>query len=126
MKVVKINDNLKINIEQIYSLERKDNKYDIENWEYSYKNHLEYYTKNPITLQISDNKIFKPEFGSENNEEDLSLYAEALNNHIIDIIGEKPSFIENFYIILITGLKINISKDIYDKVDKYLDKFLLK
>ena len=123
MKIVKINDNLKINIEQIYSLEKTNNKKDIDNWDKRYKYYIDLYSKDPITLPISDNKVFAPEFGKENNPEDLKLYADALNNHIISILGIKPAYIENYYIILITGLKINISKNIYNKIDKYLEQY---
>ena len=123
MKIVKINDNLKINIEQIYSLERTDNQNDIDIWNKNYKFYIEEYSQNPITLPISENKVFTPEFGKENDPEDLKLYAEALHNHILTIIGSPPKYIENFYVLLITGLRINIDKTIYNKIDKYLDQF---
>jgi hypothetical protein len=123
MKIVKINDNLKINIEQIYSLERTDNQNDIDIWNKNYKFYIEEYSKNPITLPISENKVFTPEFGKENDPEDLKLYTEALHNHILTIIGTPPAYVENFYVLLITGLKINIDKIIYDKINKYLEQF---
>ena len=52
MKIVKINDDLKINIEQIYSLERTDNQKDINTWNNNYEYYLNEYSKNPITLPI--------------------------------------------------------------------------
>lgn len=126
MKILKINDNLKINIEQIYSLERTSNQKDINEWNNLYKDYIDLYSKDPITLQISEDKIFTPIFGEENDPEDLKLYAAALNEHIIDIIGVKPNYIEHYYILLITGLKINISKDIYDIIDNYLESYTIK
>jgi len=125
MKIVKINDNLKINIEQIYSLERTDNQNDINTWNNNYEYYLNEYSKNPITLPISDDKVFTPEFGKENDPEDLKLYIDALHNHILTIIGSPPKYVEKFCLLLITGLKINIDKTIYDKINKYLEQFEL-
>lgn len=125
MKIVNINNSLKINIEQIYSIEKTDNLKEINNWKNEYKNYIEEYSKNPITLQISDNKVFAPEFGKENNKDDVKLYMVALHHHILSIIGEQPQLIENYYILLITGLKINISKDIYEKINNVFENFLV-
>ena len=44
MKIVQINDNLKINIEMIYSLEKYDNQFSINEWENNYKEYLEQFT----------------------------------------------------------------------------------
>ena len=126
MKIVKINDNLKINIEQIYSLEKVDNQKDIDKWNKLYQYHIKKYSEDPITLQISENKVFKPEFGKENNVKDLELYSQALHNHILSIIGTCPNYIENYYVLLITGLKINIDQIIYDKIDNYLEQYVDK
>lgn len=124
MKIIKINDNLKINIDHIYSLEKKTNNNEIKKWEDAYKEHIDLYAKNPISLEISDNKFFQPKYGEKNNEEDLKLYGRALKEHIISIIGYKPEYNEKYYIILSSGLKINITKTIYDKVNTYLDKYI--
>lgn len=125
MKILKINQNLKINIEQIYSLECVDNKKDINNWNESYKKYIELYANDPISLPITEDRVFMPIMGEQNNEDDLKLYANALHNHILTIIGTQPKLVKKYYILLITGLKINISKDIYDKVNEVLDKYLI-
>lgn len=126
MKIVKINDNIKINIEQIYSLQYSDNKKDIDNWNEKYNQYLNKFTEDPITLQISDDKVFTPNFHKENNAEDLKLYSIALNNHIISIIGKCPKFVQNYSLILSTGLKVNITKEIYDKVNEIFDQYLIQ
>ena len=41
MKIIKINDNIKINIEMIYSLEHHNNQYEVDEWKNKYKSHLE-------------------------------------------------------------------------------------
>ena len=44
MKIIKISDNLKINIEMLYSLEKRDNKKDIDEWENRYQKYLSDFT----------------------------------------------------------------------------------
>jgi hypothetical protein len=56
----------------------------------------------------------------------MQLYSNELNAHIISIIGDRPEYIENYYVILSSGLKVNIDKSIYDIIDKYLDKFIIE
>lgn len=124
MKIVKINDNLKINIEMIYSLERHDNKNDIDEWNNNYSKYLEELSKDPPLLTITDTEVFQPKFGETNDENKMKLYGEALNNYILSIIGNCPTYVENYFIILVTGLKINIDKTIYDAIDEYLNNFL--
>lgn len=124
MKIVQINDNLKINIEMIYSLEKHDNQFDINEWESNYKEYLNTFLNDPPLLAINDDELFRPEQDNTNNKDKLKLYGEALNKYILDIIGEKPSYREEFYVILCTGLKVNIDKTIYNKIDKYLESYI--
>jgi hypothetical protein len=126
MKIIKISDNLKINIEMLYSLEKRDNKKDIDEWENKYQKYLTNFTQDPPMLAITDDEVFQPVFGEEVDEDKMKLYGDALSNHIISIIGACPIYNETYFIILASGLKINIDKTIYDAIDKYLDKFLDK
>lgn len=125
MKIVKINNNLKINIEQIYSLEHIDNSEDIRDWEKQYNDLMNEYADDPPMLAIDDSTLYKPQYGVENDKESLDKYYEALNEHILEILGIKPQYIEKYNVILSTGLKINVSKLIYDKIDKILDNYLI-
>jgi hypothetical protein len=126
MKIIKISDNIKINIEMLYSLEKRDNHKDIEEWESRYQKYLSEYSADPPLLAITDDEVFQPVFGEEVDTEKMKLYGEALSNHIISIIGVCPVYNETYFVILNSGLKINIDKTIYDAIDKYLDKFLDK
>lgn len=126
MKIIKISDNLKINIEMLYSLEKRDNKKDIDGWENKYQKYLSDFTQDPPMLAITDDEVFQPVFGEEVDEDKMKLYGDALSNHIISIIGACPIYNETYFVILASGLKINIDKTIYDAIDKYLDKFLDK
>ena len=124
MKIVKISDNLKINIEMLYSLEKRDNKKDINEWENRYQKYLSDFTQDPPMLAITDDKVFQPIFGEEVDEDKMKLYGDALSNHIISIIGACPIYNETYFVILASGLKVNIDKTIYDAIDEYLNKFL--
>ena len=60
----------------------------------------------------------------EVDEDKMKLYGDALSNHIISIIGACPIYNETYFVILASGLKINIDKTIYDAIDEYLNNFL--
>ena len=126
MKIIKISDNLKINIEMLYSLEKRDNKKDIDEWENRYQKYLSDFTQDPPMLAITDDEVFQPVFGEEVDEDKMKLYGDALSNHIISIIGACPIYNETYFVILASGLKINIDKTIYDTIDEYLNKFMDK
>lgn len=124
MKIIKISDNLKINIEMLYSLEKRDNKKDINEWGNRYQKYLSDFTQDPPMLAITDDEVFQPVFGEEVDENKMKLYGDALSNHIISIIGACPIYNETYFVILASGLKVNIDKTIYDAINEYLNNFL--
>ena len=124
MKIVQINENLKINIEMIYSLEKKDNQFDIDEWEISYKEYIKEFTDDPPLLPISENEMYQPDPENGIDKDKVKLYGEALKNYILEIIGEKPYYYVEYTIILCTGLKVNIDKTIYDKLNEYLNEYI--
>jgi len=126
MKIIKINDNIKINIEMIYSLEYHNNNNDIIKWENDYKSYLDKFAQDPPILPISNTEVYRPIYGEKIDKDKMQLYSNELNAHIISIIGDRPEYIENYYVILSSGLKVNIDKSIYDIIDKYLDKFIIE
>ena len=126
MKIVKINDDLKINIDCIYSLQRQNNNNDILKWEESYNELMQEYYDNPPLLALDNDELYKPEYGETIDNDKLSKYTDALNNYIITIIGEKPQYIETYILILTTGIKVSIDKIIYDALNKVLEKFEIK
>ena len=126
MKVVKVNDNLLINIEQVYSLEKTNNNTDIQSWDDLYNKTLNEYYKNPPELMLDGGIYFKPIFDKENDQKNLKEYIKKLNDLIIGDIGPKPYFYETYKVILSTGLQITIDKNIYDHIEKYLLKYVLK
>ena len=126
MKIVKINDDLKINIDCIYSLQRQNNNNDILKWEESYNELMQEYYDNPPLLQLDNDELYKPEYGETIDNDKLSKYTDALNNYIITIIGKKPQYTETYILILTTGIKVSIDKIIYDALNKVLEKFEIK
>ena len=126
MKIVKINEDLKINIDCIYSLQHQNNNNDILKWEESYNELMQEYYDNPPLLQLDNDELYKPEYGETIDNDKLSKYTDALNNYIITIIGEKPQYIETYILILTTGIKVSIDKVIYDALSKILEKFEIK
>ena len=116
MKIVKISDNQKINIEQIYSLERHNNYDEISDWERRYNECIAEFTDNPPDLVI-DNKICSIDYNKDVSADELKSYTDALDKYIKTIVGERPTYIESYCVILSTGLKINIPKSINDKID---------
>ena len=126
MIILAINDNLKINIESIYSLECRSNIMEIKNWEDSYKEYIEEYSKDPPLLVINDNEMYKPEYGTNVDKEKLEQYSIVLNNHIIGILGEKPTYTESYFVLLNTGVKIGIDKVIFDKINNVFKKYEIK
>lgn len=126
MKIVKINDDLKINIDCIYSLQCQNNDNDILKWEESYNELMQEYYDNPPILALDDDELYKPEYGETIDNDKLSKYTDALNNYIITIIGKKPQYTETYILILTTGIKVSIDKIIYDALNKVLEKFEIK
>lgn len=126
MKIVKINDDLKINIDCIYSLQCQNNDNDILKWEESYNELMQEYYDNPPLLALDNDELYKPEYGETIDNDKLSKYTDALNDYIITIIGKKPQYTETYILILTTGIKVSIDKIIYDALNKVLEKFEIK
>ena len=126
MKIVKINDDLKINIDCIYSLQCQNNDNDILKWEESYNELMQEYYDNPPLLALDNDELYKPEYGETIDNDKLSKYTDALNNYIITIIGKKPQYTETYILILTTGIKVSIDKIIYDVLNNVLEKFEIK
>lgn len=110
----------------LYSIEKQSNQSDLDNWENNYQKYLTKFSKDPPLLPIDDGRTFKIEFNKNNDDKDVELYSKALHKHIKSIIGNKPAYIEKYFIILCTGLKINVDKTIYDKINEYLETYIEK
>jgi hypothetical protein len=119
MKYVEIGDGLLINIEHIYALSIESNRQDVIDWENTYDSYIKSFYDNPIELNI-DGKLYAPDFKTETNKELLEKYINALQDYIIELLGVKPEYVENYFTILASGNRVNLSKEVYDKLYKYI------
>lgn len=119
MKLIEIVDGLLINIECIYALSKESNKQEITDWENVYNSYIKSFYDSPIELNI-DGKLYAPDFKTETNKELLEKYINALQDYIIELVGIKPEYIENYFTILTSGNRVDLSKEVYEKLYKYL------
>lgn len=125
MKILKINENYKVNIEHIYLLEKRTNMQAINEWKESYNFYLDLYTNEPPEF-THENKILKIKFNEKNDPELVKIYQEKLNEYIISIIGQCPKYEETYHLLLASGLKIQIGKYLYDKLNEILNKYVVE
>lgn len=122
-KFIKINNNLSINIDSIYSIAYEttddiENKEEIEDFEIKLNNYcseLPYLEVEPGVMWRPDSEEYKKYKYKEDYDE---RYCELLTPLIIENVGEIPEKIyhKNYYLILTNGTKVNIDKVIYDKI----------
>ena len=119
-KLFKICENLTINPNFIYAIGKENNQSKIDDWNKTYKAYLEELIKNPVELDIDGTLYTLSDIG--NDKELLKRYSEELKNYIIDITGECPQFYETYYTVLSSGNKVNLTKEVYDILSKYLEE----
>lgn len=129
MKIIKINDNLKINLDCIYSIQHISNEQELQKFE---ENKIEFiaeaYEDGNIPELYVDGKLYKPsieDIVNEKNDENIQKYYVEFNNYLNDVLN-KPEEKHEYIIILSTGLKINIDKALYDTLNAELEKYVLK
>ena len=120
MKLFKLCDDLIINIEHLYALGKESNKDYIDEWNKQYNEYIDNAYKNPIELVV-DGFLFTPNFNEKIDDETLKKYTDALNKYIIENIGEKPEYKEEYYTILSNGNRVYLSKEVYNLIKKYIE-----
>lgn len=124
MKILKVNDNYRINIEHIYLLEKSTNEKDINNWKENYSYYLNTFINNPPEF-ADENEIIKISFNEKNDPEIVQKYQQKLDEYIKSIIGECPEYYETYYVLLTSGLKIQIGKYLYERIEDILDEYII-
>lgn len=124
MKILKVNDDYRINIEHIYLLEKSTNEKDINNWKENYSYYLNTFMNNPPEF-TDENKIIKISFNEKNDPEVVQKYQQKLDEYIKSIIGECPEYYETYYVLLTSGLKIQIGKYLYERIEDILDEYII-
>ena len=117
MKFVWLTDNYRVNLESIFSLEQKyiDNSESVIAWKNSYNDwQTEIYTygihNDNIDLDITD---------IDNISDDNKL---IIDNYIKGMLGECPNIYKTeYYIILSTGVKLQIAQDKFFKINEAID-----
>ena len=121
MRFVWINENYRVNIESIFSLERRYvlNE-DFKIWAQQYEQLIEEYKTNLPPIKDEEGIVHK--VSNNSSQEDIQLYSKLIKDEIYDKIGEQPNEYNYTYcIILSTGVKVNISQDKYEEINKIID-----
>ena len=118
MKFYWVTDNYRVNLESIFSLEKKyvDNSSAIKDWENAFQYWIDEIKENGLHTMDYDIEILDE---SNINQEDANI----IYQYIIGNIGEKPKENEiEYYIILSTGIKVQLSEDKYQKINELIDQ----
>ena len=118
MKFYWITDNYRVNLESIFSLEKKyvDNSSAIKDWENAFQYWIDEIKEKGLHTMDYDIEILDD---SNINQEDANI----IYQYIISNIGEKPKEYEiEYYIILSTGIKVQLSEDKYQKINELIDQ----
>ena len=130
-KFIKINNNLSINIDSIYSISKEvdDKKIlnieDIAIWNERFSDYIEEISNKgiPPVIEIKPNVMYQLGISPESEEYNI-LYYNKLKESIVNEIGyePKPVYYEGYYLLLTNGTKVNIDKVIYDKLLEYVEE----
>lgn len=123
-KFIKINDNLSINIDSIYSI-AKEISDELVNQDIvdDYEKKLKECCSDLPYLEIETGLIWKPSPSINNSYYD-DLYVKKLEIWLKENLGEPPEkiYVENYYLILTIGTKVNIDEIIYNKLIEYVEE----
>ena len=119
MKFVDITENYKVNIESIFSLERRllPNKEACDAYDDNLQRIADEVAASPPDL-MCNGEMYNPAFDPDAKTNPLyDVYAEQLKEWMMDRIGEQPPlYIYENYAILSTGLKVQLSDSKYEAI----------
>ena len=123
-----ITENYRVNINAIFSLEKrgKDNSAAYNTWLQGYQNNLEYFSENPIEVWDDENETmikYDANYDFSNNDQ-FENYDEFKVRYIVDnIMGpEPPLWTYEYWIILSTGIKMQIAQDKFEHINDIITK----
>jgi hypothetical protein len=122
MNFVWITENYRVNIESIFSLEHQINESDeYINWKNNYQNLTEEYKKTFKPIIDDDGNIVT--IDNNSSKEEIYNYSKLIIKEVLKIIGNPPERYSEIYVVILqTGLKIIISKDKFEEINKIIDK----
>lgn len=119
-KFIWITDDYRINVDAIFSLQKINNDNELSQWKNKYNNFINNLESYP-ELQVSSEMLWTPTSGIKVDDEYINKYAEQFEIWAESQIGSKPKCIEQYILILCTGVKIIITKDKYEEINKVID-----
>jgi ABC-type dipeptide/oligopeptide/nickel transport system permease component len=125
--IIKINDDLRINVNTIYSTQHIIEKQDNEEYA-SAINKLNQQINEEYNELIAQRPVLTNIYG-ENISPDAPNYYDAVKelakyNHINDELPDKYINCHKYVIILNSGTSVIVNKEIYDNINTVLDKFI--
>ena len=78
--------------------------------------------ENFIELEIDNGVYWSPITGEKMPDEYVEIYAEKFNDYVESQIGPRPQNSYKYVIITNTGVKVNISKNKFDEINKIIDE----
>lgn len=118
-----INNDYRVNISSIFSLQRiesTDNE-QLNNWSKKYNEFISV-PENFIELEVDNGVYWSPINGAKMPDEYVEIYAEKFNDYVESQIGPRPQNTYKYVIITNTGVKVNISKNKFDEINKIIDE----
>ena len=113
MKFIWLTENYRVNIDSIFSLERKyiENIEAVKAWYDSYQTWKDDIIVHGIHTDTIDIDI-----------DDIDNNHQIIDSYIKNMIGECPlGYTIEYYIILSTGVKVNISEDKFNVINEAID-----
>ena len=127
-KFIKINDNLSINVDSIYSIASEvtnelSNIEEIQKFRNKAERFKDELKTNLPELEIKPGIMYKPDKDGI-VEEYYDSYLEKLQVYITTTLGQEPDYIYkiNYYLYLLNGTKVNIDKTIYNKLMELVEE----
>ena len=118
-----ITNDYRVNISSIFSLQKIEctNNEQINNWSKKYNDFISV-PENFVELEVDDDVYWSPVSGTHVPDEYIETYAKKFNDYVESQIGPKPQNTYKYVIITNTGVKINISKNKFDEINKIIDE----
>lgn len=125
MKFVNISDDYKVNLDAIFSIERRiiPNREECENYNAKLEQISEEITANPPWLECNG-ETYNPVHDTNAKENPLyEIYSQELKKYLYSQIGEQPPLYKyEYYIIMSTGVKLQISQTKYDAIIECINR----
>lgn len=129
MKFVDITENYKVNLEAIFSLEKRviPNKEECERYNDQLDIISAEITENPPSLMCSG-QLYNPLHDTNAKDNPLfKEYEKKLKEYLYNQVGEQPPLYRyEYYAILCTGVKVQLAENKYEAIIKAIEEIDIK